>query len=115
MRFKSILLAILLATAVFGQKYQPTPENLKAREWFQDAKFGLFIHWGLYAVPGFERRISPTTGPLVLQMYWTVVMEIIEEIIRRTGDVPYVFPNVAQKNRMERMLRFHRMSIDRGY
>ncbi len=71
--------------------------------------------WGLYAVPGFERRICPTTGPLVLQMYWTVVMEIIEEMIRRTGDVPYVFPNVAQKNRMERMFRFHKMSIDRGY
>lgn len=71
--------------------------------------------WGLYAVPGFERRICPTTGPLVLQMYWTVVMEIIEEIIRRTGDIPYVFPNVAQKNRMERMYRFHKMSIDRGY
>jgi hypothetical protein len=42
-------------------------------------------------------------------------MEIIEEFIRRTGDVPYVFPNVAQKNRMERMFRFHKMSIDRGY
>lgn len=71
--------------------------------------------WGLYAVPGFERRVCPTTGPLVLQMYWTVVMEIIEEIIRRTGDVPYLFPNVAQKNRMERMYRFHKMSIERGY
>jgi len=71
--------------------------------------------YGLYAVPGFERRICPTTGPLVLQMYWTVVMDIIEEIIRRTGDIPYVFPNVAQKNRMERMYRFHKMSIDRGY
>jgi len=29
--------------------YEPTPENLEAREWFQDAKFGLFIHWGVYA------------------------------------------------------------------
>ncbi|MBI2537902.1 MAG: alpha-L-fucosidase [Gemmatimonadetes bacterium] len=27
-------------------RYQPRPENLAAREWFQDAKFGLFIHWG---------------------------------------------------------------------
>ncbi len=71
--------------------------------------------WGLYAIPGLERRVCPTTGPLVLQMYWTVVMEIIEEVIRRTGDIPYIFPNVAQKNRMERMYRFHKMSIDRGY
>jgi alpha-L-fucosidase len=32
--------------------YIPTPENLAAREWFQDAKFGIFIHWGLYSVLG---------------------------------------------------------------
>ena len=30
--------------------YRPAPENLKARQWFQDAKFGLFIHWGVYSV-----------------------------------------------------------------
>jgi alpha-L-fucosidase len=32
--------------------YTPTPENLKAREWFQDSKFGMFIHWGVYSVLG---------------------------------------------------------------
>ena len=30
--------------------YVPSPENLKNREWFQDAKYGLFIHWGVYSV-----------------------------------------------------------------
>jgi hypothetical protein len=24
--------------------YQPSAENLKAREWFKDEKFGLFVH-----------------------------------------------------------------------
>jgi alpha-L-fucosidase len=32
--------------------YAPTPGNLAAREWFQDAKFGIFIHWGVYSVLG---------------------------------------------------------------
>jgi alpha-L-fucosidase len=32
--------------------YHPAPENLRAREWFQDARFGLFIHWGVYSVLG---------------------------------------------------------------
>lgn len=32
--------------------YQPSASNLKAREWYQDAKFGLFIHWGVYSVLG---------------------------------------------------------------
>jgi len=34
------------------QNYEPAPENLEAREWFQDAKFGMFIHWGIYSVLG---------------------------------------------------------------
>ncbi len=34
------------------EDYQPSPENLAARRWFQDAKFGLFIHWGAYSVLG---------------------------------------------------------------
>src|SRR5579871_4152995 len=34
------------------QKYQLPPENLKARQDFQDAKFGLFIHWGIYSILG---------------------------------------------------------------
>jgi len=33
-------------------KYIPVPENLKAREWFQDSKFGMFIHWGVYSLLG---------------------------------------------------------------
>lgn len=32
--------------------YQPANANLKAREWFQDARFGLFVHWGVYSVLG---------------------------------------------------------------
>ena len=48
-----VLIALLLiAFFTNAQKYQPTAENLKNREWFQDAKFGLFIHWGVYSVIG---------------------------------------------------------------
>ncbi len=37
------------------KKYEATWESLKthpAPEWFDDAKFGIFIHWGVYSVPG---------------------------------------------------------------
>ncbi len=50
---KNLLLAIFAVSLASGQTgYQPTPENLKARQEFQDAKFGLFIHWGVYSVLG---------------------------------------------------------------
>ena len=45
--------ALLCLAPVHGQPgYRPTRENLAAREWFQDAKFGLFVHWGVYSVLG---------------------------------------------------------------
>ncbi len=47
-----LLLLALLAIVSRGLAYEPAPGNLQAREWFQDAKFGLFIHWGIYSVRG---------------------------------------------------------------
>ena len=40
------------ARRVQAAPYQPSAANLHAREWFQDARFGLFIHWGVYSVLG---------------------------------------------------------------
>nr|CAD7392960.1 unnamed protein product [Timema cristinae] len=37
-------------------RYNATWESLDTRplpQWYDDAKFGIFIHWGLYSVPGF--------------------------------------------------------------
>jgi alpha-L-fucosidase len=48
----TLLAALLWNSAALAQNYQPSESNLKARQWFQDAKFGLFIHWGVYSVPG---------------------------------------------------------------
>ncbi len=55
--YKTALTAALLlaatgnaATAQESQNYVPTAENLKAREEFQDNKFGIFLHWGLYSM-----------------------------------------------------------------
>src|SRR5438128_8797665 len=41
-----------MATVAAQSGYKPSPANLAAREWFQDARFGLFIHWGVYSVLG---------------------------------------------------------------
>ena len=38
-------------------KYQPTWESLDSRplpSWYDDAKFGIFMHWGVYSVPSFS-------------------------------------------------------------
>src|SRR5437899_3160262 len=42
------------------ENYTPSAENLKSRAWFQDAKFGMFIHWGVYSVLGDGEWIMET-------------------------------------------------------
>jgi len=42
--------------------FEPTWESLKQyqpAQWFQDAKFGIFIHWGVYSVPAFASEWYP--------------------------------------------------------
>src|ERR1700759_3502731 len=52
---KKLFLFSFLFSVVYSlsaQPYTPTPENLAARQWFSNAKFGLFIHWGPFSIPG---------------------------------------------------------------
>ncbi len=49
---KSIISALIILSVLSAKSqegYTPSPGNLEAREWFQNAKFGLFIHWGVYS------------------------------------------------------------------
>jgi alpha-L-fucosidase len=54
------LLTALFAQPLFSQKnYTPDWASIDARpapQWWLDAKFGIFIHWGMYAVPGYTLK-----------------------------------------------------------
>ncbi len=55
MIIKKLTLIALLFCCVYVRaqsNYTPTADNLAAREHFQDMKFGLFIHWGIYSELG---------------------------------------------------------------
>ena len=60
MRKFGLLIACLSACLFLrAQVYQPTWESLDQRpvpQWFRDAKFGIFIHWGVYSVPGWSSK-----------------------------------------------------------
>ena len=49
-----VLLAVACCLQLYAKDstYVPAASNLKAREWFSNAKFGLFIHWGPFSIPG---------------------------------------------------------------
>ncbi len=49
-----VLLPFIMLAVPAETVYEPTWESLDQRpnpEWFTDAKFGIFIHWGVYSVP----------------------------------------------------------------
>ncbi|CAN7950518.1 unnamed protein product, partial [Ixodes pacificus] len=50
-----VLLVHLCASAAVA-RYAPTSEPLDARPlpaWYDRAKVGIFLHWGVYSVPGY--------------------------------------------------------------
>ena len=51
----TLVISLLTGALSFAQDYKPNWESLDLRpvpKWFRDAKFGIFIHWGVYSVPG---------------------------------------------------------------
>ncbi|WP_422351057.1 alpha-L-fucosidase [Flagellimonas sp.] len=57
--FLIIAMALGLQIANAQQKYTPDWESLDKRpvaDWFEDAKFGIFIHWGPYSVPAWSPK-----------------------------------------------------------
>ena len=50
---RHLLFTFLISFLSYSQiNYQPTQDNLAARKWFEDSRFGLFVHWGVYSVLG---------------------------------------------------------------
>ncbi len=57
-------------------KYDATWNSLDARpipSWFEDARFGIFIHWGLYSVPAW-RKPAPGRFASYAEWYYSSVM-----------------------------------------
>src|SRR6476619_5656878 len=68
MKNHNYLFAVLFSLFIMQQpvtaqeRYQATWESLKqyqTPDWFRDAKFGIFIHWGAYSVPAFGSEWYP--------------------------------------------------------
>jgi len=64
---KQLILAacatLYITTATAQEKYQPNWESLakydETAEWFKDAKFGIYAHWGVLSVPAYANDWYP--------------------------------------------------------
>jgi alpha-L-fucosidase len=67
-----LLLASALAAAPLPAQNQDIvpAERLAAREWYRDAKLGLFIHWGVYSLLGNGEWVMQNRGIRVPEYEW---------------------------------------------
>lgn len=52
------LLSAIFTSSAMSKDYEANWDSLDKRPtpgWFQDAKFGIFIHWGVYSVPAYAK------------------------------------------------------------
>ncbi len=70
-----LLLAIFFVSASAQKNYTPDWASIDSRQvptWFEDAKFGIFIHWGLYSVPSYSPTVRDGVGlyERYAEWYW---------------------------------------------
>jgi alpha-L-fucosidase len=74
--FISVLLLLIISIAN-AQQYEANWASLNQRKipaWFHQDKFGIFIHWGVYAVPAYA-PVIPNSGLSYAEWYWYRVNE----------------------------------------
>ena len=58
-KYRLVFSLLALSTLLQAQTWSPTWASLDQRpvpQWYKDAKFGIFIHWGVYSVPGWSSK-----------------------------------------------------------
>jgi uncharacterized phosphosugar-binding protein len=71
--------------------------------------------YGLFAVPGVDRKVCPTSGLLVNQMHYAVQMQVAEKIIECTNNNPRIDANAAMKGGVEKRMLDFEIIRNRGY
>lgn len=74
------MIAIAVCTCLCGaaQTYQPSPENIAARQQFQDNKFGMFIHWGLSSTLGAGEWVMNNKG--ISKKNYTRLLQVFDPV-----------------------------------
>lgn len=112
---KTLLLSAALSSAAVAgaQPYEPTWASIDRRPtpaWFTEARFGIFIHWGVYSVPAYAPVIP---GKLAYaEWYWNAmtngkgadanaIQSGTWEYHRRQYGADYPYPDLAPQFRAE--------------
>lgn len=75
-----LAVCLLVPVLLVGAKYEPNWKSIDSRplpDWYDQAKFGIFVHWGVFSVPSFGSEwfwwvpapSRPSLGVLYLLLY----------------------------------------------
>jgi len=70
-------------------QHKINPDSIREKmQWFADAKLGIFIHWGIYAVNGIDESWSFYTKKISFEDYMKQLKGLLlQNIIRRHGQI----------------------------
>ena len=94
---KNLLFAALAAFAITASaEYEANWESIDARpvpQWWKDAKFGIFVHWGPYAVPAYAPTGEASVYGSYAEWYHGRLLEgnanFVAYHAKRYGGAPY--------------------------
>lgn len=94
---KNLLFAALVAFAITASaEYEANWESIDARpvpQWWKDAKFGIFVHWGPYAVPAYAPTGEASVYGCYAEWYHGRLLEGNENFVahhaKHYGGAPY--------------------------
>ena len=91
----SLVLSVV-ALSGSGARYEATWESLDARpvpQWWTDAKFGIFVHWGPYSVPAYAPTDEGSVYECYAEWYQGKMLQgkakFLEHHARHYGKAPY--------------------------
>ena len=73
MAILSLLCAILLSFSLASTQYLPNWDSLDARplpKWYDQAKVGIILHWGVYCVPSYGGGAAPGAFGSQGEWFW---------------------------------------------
>ena len=100
------LFAIIAFFIASAQKFEPNWASLNKRkmpEWFQQDKFGIFIHWGVYAVPSYA-PVIPNSGDSYAEWYWYRIHEKNKNFLpfhNKNYGADFLYPQFEQQFKAE--------------
>jgi len=97
-----VMVGLLLITSCYC-KYEPNWKSLDSRplpSWYDEAKVGIFLHWGVFSVPSFASLSGPTASEWFWR-YWKSGYKDFDDFMKNNYHPDFTYADFAHSFRAE--------------